>query len=844
MLLALTWTTAWALPPNHTVRLWPVDPGSVGAIERMAVGVDGDVVVGRVRDTLKGWILDVDAWEIRTFSDCEVTGVAPIRLPDGTDEVWMACSDGTVRGKSWDTDALTLTDVTDESGQPVVLSVDDSLAGLWYYVDPISNIAMLYALTNATGELDTLHAVDPFLLAVDGLSLYPSYPKTLPYDGFNEAQIAQNLLIVSHGGNDMSYLQLGVDSAVGIASPFLGAAGCDDMYPIPQDDGVFCVAAVEGDPKALGAAFKFLPQTGGFTALQLGELINPNAICANPDLNDGWLAVTGTQVKVWEMDTNGGIPNTTPYFEGPEDAENPIQDMETSDGYLWGGGEGGNLHVVTARPWVYPAETSATPSSAADGDEIALSFKVDSDCDWDVYLGGTRKELGLKLASGTADAEVQQSVTLTVDDAWAEGDNHVYIVATDDDNLTGHDRATIAVDNPPDPPKLVAGNLLFGDNSLILEFDGITDEDLSKYDVYVSQTPFTAADYPTGGPPFDGTTKLTTPIAIPSSPGAHVSQRIYPLENEVTYWVAVRATDTGGKVGPMSRVLSQTPHATLSLAEYVGDPGGSPCSTGPVGGGWLGALGVGALALTRRRAGRRLAAAAVATAALAAAAAPGVARAQNREDDPWWRQDMTPSRGNFEVRYGVISMLDENYRKFYTEGPANLLEIEAGPQFFRVAEVDIGMGFFQELSYQRVEGDLDVSPGERTMLTQFPFAISLVGRAHILDEQPAVPFVGYGWDYVLWSEKWDNDVGTKDSLTGAKFGTHLSLGVDLLLDLIQPGRASFLEAQTGINDSWLTLEWRRQRIDARSRPWSGRTVEPDRLDFSGDAFLLGLKLDW
>jgi MYXO-CTERM domain-containing protein len=851
MLLTLITAGALADPPDKTRALLAVTEGAGTDVERMVVGVDGDIVVGRVRGTLEGWLLDVDSWEIVTFGaaqGCEVTGVAPIRLEDGTDEVWMSCGDGSVRGKWWSGGKLV--DVTGEEGEPIVFEgVDETLSGLWYHV-PVDEDqpAMLYAISSKEdGTPSVVHAIDPFLLAVDAGSLLPSYPKPLLHEGFNEAVVTSDLLFVSHHGRNLSYLQLGTDAGGAVPPILTQASGCDDMFASPYEAAVYCVAAPEDDPTALGTAFVFRPITGLFTPLGLGELVNPNAIGLSRDPDDGWLAVTGTQVKVWELDAAGVVVSTEPYFEGEADS-NPIQDMETSEGYLFGGGIGGNLHVVTARPWVYPKQLSATPLAAVDGDTIELKFTIDEASDWEVRVGGTRSGGGSVLADGTAAADVEQLVTLTVDDRWAEGDNGVFVIATNDVGLTGHGQATVDVDNPPDPPALNAESLQFGDESLVLSFDGIPDEDLKHYVVYVSEAPFVKADWPTGGPEFDGATRLNTPIQIPSEPGARVSHRIHPLENDVTYHVAVRAWDDGDKEGPMSQVLFGTPRKTYSASEYVGDPGGSPCSTGSRSVGWLGLLGVGALAARRRRVGRGAAASLAALAGLVFAglvfAVPAQAQGRTADEDPWWRQDMTPSRGNFQIRYGVINLVDDRLEGFYTEGPANLLQAEFGPQLWRIGEIDLGFGFFQELSFQRVKGSLTPAPAERTMLTWFPLSLDATLRAHVLDEQPAVPFVRYGWDYVIWSEKWDNSAGTKDTTRGAKFGTHSAIGVDLLLDLLQPGRASFLEAQTGINDSWLTLEWRRQRVDSRKRPWSGRSAPGDRLDFSGDAFMVGLKLDW
>ncbi|MEQ1504329.1 MAG: MYXO-CTERM sorting domain-containing protein [Myxococcota bacterium] len=852
MWLVWAMVPASADPPDQTVRLWPINTASGTNVERMAFSdpgesVSSDVLAGRTRGDLKGWLLDLDGWTMHTFAPagCEVTGVAPILLGDETEEVWMSCGDGSVRGVHWD--GATVTDVVDDAGAAIVFEgVGTTLSGIWYHQNTTTGTALLYAIEAPTDANAILHVIDPFGLTWDNASPLPSFPKTLSLDGFNEAAVVDDLLVISHGGQFMSYIQLGLDSATSVFNSFSGAAGCDDLHPSPFSS-VYCVAASE-TVEGLGAAFEYRPLAGGFTVLNLGELINPNAISASPDLTDGWIAVTGTQVKVWEMDETGAIPSIEPYFEGPPNADNPIQDMVTDDGYLFGGGIAGNLHIVTARPWVYPNLTTVNPSAVAGGDTVTITFQVDEDVDWVLNLGGDRHgDGGTRLDSGTAIAETTVSVDVVASDAFAEGDNALYIVATNDRDLTGHALVSVNVDNPPDPPSLTDGNLDFADEALILGFDGISDADLDHYSVYVSTTPFTPSDWETGGPAYDGATSLKTPITLASTPGAHVTKRIQPLENEVTYYVAVRAWDQGGKEGPMSAVIQGIPHRTYSASESVGDPGGSACATGPSSSGsagsWLGALGVGALAAgrRRRRSGRALAAAAAVGVGLGGATD---ASAQSNSDEPdhWWKQDTTAQHANFEVRYGSISLVDETLNEIYDESGHNILQAEIGPQFFKIGEVDLGFGFLQELSHKKTAAG--APSGERTMITWFPLSIDATLRAHILDEQPVVPYVRYGWDWVMWGERWDNEVGSKDIERGSKFGTHAAVGANILLDLLSPGRASFLEAQSGINDSWLTIEWRRQRVDDRARPWSGRTAPKDRLDFSGDTVTVGLKLDW
>lgn len=814
--------SALALPPDQERALLPIGVGAA-QVERMVVAPSGDFVVGRTRGDLRGWLLDVDTFALHTFgADCEVTGVAPLELGDGSAELWTSCGDGRVIVKTWD--GTRIGDLVDDEGLAVSYDIDDSLSGI--FDDPISG--WMYAVSVEEGALGQLHVIDPWdkaFEAVDG-AVAAAYPTALPWRGFDEGVVVDGRLIVTHGGvNELSATLLGTNP-VAVIPQFPSALACLDLAPSPFG-GVYCVDDV-------GQAADWRPAAGGIlNVLPLGVLPSPRAICVSEDITDGWVAVTGEQVKVWEMLDSGTVPSPIPYFEGPPQADNPIQDMVTRSGYLYGGGLGGNLHIVTARPWV--EQITVMPANAQTGDEVTVTLQIDEDSTWTLHRGGDRLGSGPQIASGDVNANQVVSVNLTVGDGFIEGVNHLYLVATNDLGLTGHRRGSISVDNPPGPPQLNASNVAFGDGQLVLSFDGIPDADLDHYSVFVSASDFNGADFETGGPDFDGSTSLMTPIELEALGGDRVSKTIHPLENDVTYYIGVRAWDQGGKEGPMSRVIQGTPREAFTAAELAGERGGSACATGAGGAGWL-ALGLGLLAVRRRGT--------VAAVALCACMLPAVASAEDRNEDEDRRgvlgRDMTPARANFEVRYGVINLADENIDAVYGGKPTNLLQAEIGPQLWRVAEVDLGFGFLQTLAH--TVDSSGAASGDRTMLTWWPLALDVTLRGHILDEQPIVPHVRLGYDYVIWSELSDQLGGGKRSVKGAKSGTHTALGASILLDLAQPGRASLLEAQTGINDTWITFEWRRQSVDARSRPWSGATE--GGLDFSGNAFMVGLKLDY
>ena len=79
----------------------------------------------------------------------------------------------------------------------------------------------------------------------------------------------------------------------------------------------------------------------------------------------------------------------------------------------------------------------------------------------------------------------------------------------------------------------------------------------------------------------------------------------------------------------------------------------------------------------------------------------------------------------------------------------------------------------------------------------------------------------------------DNAAGDKDVLNGSQFGTHWAVGGQILLDIFDRDRASLLEAQTGINDSWLVVEYRQQQLAGEGG-----------FDFSGTLLSAGLKFDF
>ena len=116
---------------------------------------------------------------------------------------------------------------------------------------------------------------------------------------------------------------------------------------------------------------------------------------------------------------------------------------------------------------------------------------------------------------------------------------------------------------------------------------------------------------------------------------------------------------------------------------------------------------------------------------------------------------------------------------------------------------------------------------DATWKCEYPSCID--EESYVLPEQPIVPFISTGYDYWFWRETWKKN----GNISGSKTGTHMAYGLNILLDMFQPGRASRLQAQTGVTDSYITVEFRSQNVGE----------DQGGLTFSGDSVTIGLKLD-
>jgi MYXO-CTERM domain-containing protein len=522
---------------------------------------------------------------------------------------------------------------------------------------------------------------------------------------------------------------------------------------------------------------------------------------------------------------SGDVVDTLSYPSAGGD----VTEFGVIDGYVIAGTSGGDIWVLTDRPWV--EADSPKPKAALSGTEVSIDFVVDVDGTWKARLNGEDNEDGSVLASGKVTAGEVATATFTVSDGFLEGDNRIRIVVTSDDGAQGHDTSVLSVDNPPSRVSLRSSHVGWGDQQVEVRIPGISDEDLVQYEVFVTTRDFSDEEYTTGGPGFEGApgdvgaNRLNLPRTVSAEPGQDMQLTIAPLTNGVTYYVAVRATDEAGMEGEMSKVVSVMPRETYGAADLAGEKGGLNCSSS--GAGAVGILGlIGALAIGLRRRSTFLAAGLLTL----VFSLPAGAKADWPQNVKGWSQ---VKGDTFAVRYGPIHFDDDSITSIFGDSGNSMLMLEFGPTIYDLIEIKGSIGYFHgEGSRLSASG---ASSSQYDYLNLYPLSADLTARLDVLPEQPIVPFAGVGMDYFFWREIWEGSGGSgRQNVSGGKPGWHTTYGAHFLLDIFNVRRASKLAAVTGITDSYITVEYREQKIGE----------DQSGLRFTGDTLTFGLKFDY
>jgi hypothetical protein len=172
-------------------------------------------------------------------------------------------------------------------------------------------------------------------------------------------------------------------------------------------------------------------------------------------------------------------------------------------------------------------------------------------------------------------------------------------------------------------------------------------------------------------------------------------------------------------------------------------------------------------------------------------------------------------------------------KEVYGTTDQELLRLEYGLTSDYI-EGTIGLGFFQELGSQYTSDG--TASDEHVMMTIWPINMDVVGKLDLIKEQPLVPFARVGLDAWMWNENWGSRLPDAtipyDHIAGGKFGWHYGFGGMLLLDTFDRQTADRVEANTGINDTYLVGEFRKTTM-----------FKSDGLSFDSTEISFGLRLD-
>lgn len=826
--------------PNRVMATWSVGDGIV---KRLAALPDGSLVVAVTADGRVG-VIDTETWLSQDKSPC-VARSAELELEPGGDGVlvYVGCQDGTVRTLQYVDGVLRTWD-----GEGTFASASLATA-------PIVSLhqgsdGVLYGLAYGSGDSLSLVDVNPSTGDVQ----VSGDPFSLTPDGYVEAVFVTSAvagtddLYVVHGDSNYTALDLGTRTAPQVLGLTLRADPVD-VYGVPgavvgsgilvymadPDQGLFgwtgwTTTGVTGSPiRAVGTGLVGITSVA-VTSTSTGAL---SSLLVQKD---------GT---FYALDPASVSPSPSTALASFDASFRAYDLLQARPGAVFAGTDDGRVALLG--DGLYAGPVTLTPAIAESGTEVAFSFTPKDAGTWILRRGGTRDGGGSEITRGEAIAGVEVSGTFLVDEGFGEGENTLW-VSLENGSRKGASRADFRKDDAPPTVSLSASNVRFADSALLVEFGASLEPDVEAYNVYISATPFTAEDYPLGGGPIasgDGAgdtgnagslvVEVASPVRVEQpEDGGRVSVRLTGLANYVTYFIGVRAVDTGGTEGPMSQVVSQMPRPSSTAGDVTGETGGPMgCQVVSAGGLGLGALAL-AVATTRRRRAAGLVAVAV-----AAAVYGGPAHADEDDDAPKGpafvhARDTTPQVGFVRIGHDLQPVKTEALRAAYA--PAfSVLRLEAGVVIEQIVQIDAGLGFASKKGYQIDPSTLEAS-SDRSRMQWLPIHLGTTLRGHVLDEQPVVPYARGGFDMVWFREDALADDLTPDKtsrLTGSKLGGSAGGGVLILLDTLSPSRAGRLEATTGLNDTWIDIGYRHQ--------WVGKD-QP--FDFSGGSLSVALQLDF
>jgi hypothetical protein len=553
---------------------------SLGATPVAIAVSDDDRVVGIAGSDGSLHVIDTadfGASALESSACGAATSVAFVRV-DEAPRFYLGCDDGSVVGIELDDDVYP---VAEASATSIALGTG-SILGIG-----VTDSGTLFGVEDASGE-SIVHSLD---LATEDVDALVGFPMTSIY-------ATESVGVTPQG----SYLVMGNDQ--GRVTKMYNSAGTYYLstYDLMGLGSMTDVALIDEGYAYLLESSGMLIQyylTGDSSYLVLAsELGTPAAFDAVQTADDTWFYVaddagtlsvipfTGGETEV-EVDLGAGVSGD-------------LAGASAADGLVYVGGADSSLFVVGAGPWVEIEDLS--PAELHEGESTTLTFTVDTDCSYDIFVGGGIDMSGAHLAAHDGVAEAGQSVQVEIaGDDLDEGDNRVFVFATAD-GYTGRDSDTVYLDTPPDAARDF--DLGFGDEKLYVQWTTNDESDIEHYVIMFADTQF---DEATGAPEFQvegsGVVHTSPVTASHDADDTAASYTLEDLLNDVEYCVAIYAVDAGGQEGPWSDTLCDSPESTVGAGDDLGYCGTCAAANRPRGAVWPLAwpLGLAAWTVLRRR---------------------------------------------------------------------------------------------------------------------------------------------------------------------------------------------------------------------------------------------------
>jgi len=208
----------------------------------------------------------------------------------------------------------------------------------------------------------------------------------------------------------------------------------------------------------------------------------------------------------------------------------------------------------------------------------------------------------------------------------------------------------------------------------------------------------------------------------------------------------------------------------------------------------------------------------------------GAVSAQENRQDLHWKE--SPIWGTWNLNMGVMIFEAKDYKTVYGSDPIAFYNMDAGLKLIHELELTgtIGYGFAEG---HGVSPRNDETTAEKYKLHVAPAGLGLAYRFNFVLDQPVVPYLGAGGLFSYWMEERLDSSWKRKSYN---YGAYGKAGLMILLDYLETRASGALEADWGINNTYLFYEYRYN--------WLNNFDDEDIINLNSQLHTLGLLFEF